>query len=197
MNLGQLLLIVLALALLATLQLTINSSILRASLITMDNESRIDAISIAQAMVDEINSKSFDSTTVDSVVHFTTQLTPLSRFGADRAIEKAVSAYDQEPFQSRTLFNDVDDYHRYTRLDHSSNLGTFIVRDSIFYVTNTNQDVYSSTPTWYKKIIVVVKHPNMLDSVIISSVDRNHPQRVTYMLDSVMIKSLSVYREYF
>ncbi len=196
MNLGQVLLIVLALALLATLQLTINSSLLRASLITMDNESRIDAISIAQAMVDEINSKAFDSCTVGKVAHFTSELTPQNRFGPE-GTELTVPTYDQEPFKSRTMFNDVDDYHRYTRLDHSSNLGTFIVRDSIIYVTNTNQDVYSSTQTWYKKIIVVVKHPNMLDSIIISSIDRNYPKKVSFMLDSVMIKSLSVYREYF
>jgi hypothetical protein len=196
MNLGQILLIVLALALLATLQLTINSSILRASLVTMDSEARIDAISIAQAMIDEINSKSFDSSTVTKVVHFTSQLTPQNRFGPEGS-ELTVPAYDQEPFKSQTVFNDIDDYHGYTRLDHSSTLGLFFVRDSIIYVTSTNQDVYSATPTWYKKILVVVKHPNLIDSLIVSSSIRDMPKRVSYMRDSIMVKSLAVYREYF
>jgi len=195
MNLGQILLIVLALALLATLQLTINSTILRASLITMDNEARIDAISVAQAMIDEINARSFDSSTVSKVVHFTTELTPRIRFGPESG-ESTVPAYDQEPFKSQTVFNDIDDYHRYTRLDHSSTLGTFLVRDSIIYVMSTNQDVYSATPTWYKKIFVVVKNPNLVDSIIVSSSIRDMPKRVSYMRDSIMIKSLAVYREY-
>ncbi|MBA4312567.1 MAG: hypothetical protein C0417_08045 [Chlorobiaceae bacterium] len=196
MNLGQILLIVLALALLATLQLTINSSILRASLVTMDNEAKIDAISIAQAMIDEINSKSFDSSTTSKIVHFTTGLTPQIRFGPEGA-ELTVPAYDQEPFKSQTVFNDVDDYHRYTRLDHSSTLGAFMVRDSIIYVTSTNQDVYSTSPTWYKKIFVIVKHPNLIDSLVVSSSTQDIPKRVSYVGDSIMIKSLAVYREYF
>ncbi|MBI5020279.1 MAG: hypothetical protein HZB59_02490 [Ignavibacteriales bacterium] len=196
MNLGQILLIVLALALLATLQLTIHSSILRESLVTMDNEAKIDAISIAQAMIDEINSKSFDSSTANKVVHFTNELTPQNRFGPE-GTESTVPALDQEPFKSQTVFNDVDDYHRYTRLDHSSTLGAFRVRDSIIYVTATNQDLYSASPTWYKKIFVIVKHPNLIDSIVVSSSSRTAPKRVSYVGDSIMVKSLSVYREYF
>lgn len=180
MNLGQVLLIVLALWLLATIQLTINSSITRAALVSMDSEARIDAISVGQAMIDEIQSKSFDSCTVTDTIFFPNRLTPVSKFGPDRAIEKTVPANDRssvsEPFKSQTTFNDVDDYHRYTRIVSPTHLGEFYVRDSIIYVPENNLNGYSSSPTWYKKIIVVVKHPNLIDSV--------------------MIKSLIVYREY-
>ena len=186
MNLGKILLIILALALLATLQLTVNSSVIRATLITMDNEARINGISIAEAMIDEINSKAFDSSTVTKVMNFTHQLTPYDRFGPEGS-EKGVPSYDQEPFLSKILFNDIDDYHRYTRIDHSSSLGAFFVRDSVIYVDSLNHDNYSSVQTWYKKIIVVVKHPNMIDSLMVNY----------YMLDSVMVKSLAVYRQYF
>ncbi|MDI6766359.1 MAG: hypothetical protein QME52_06005 [Bacteroidota bacterium] len=177
MNLGQILLIILALWLLATIQLTINSSITRASLVTMDSEARIDAISVGQAMIDEIQSKSFDSCAVNDTIYFLNKLTPSSKFGPDRTIEKTVLANDKEPFKSMILFNDVDDYHRYTRIVTPTHLGEFFVRDSIIYVRANDQNVYSATPTWYKKIIVVVKHPNLVDSVV--------------------IKSLKVYREYF
>ncbi len=177
MNLGQMLLIVLALWLLATIQLTINSSITRSSLVTMDSEARVDAISIGQAMLDEIQSKSFDSSTVNDTLYFLNHLTPSSRFGPDRTIEKTVSSNEKEPFKSMILFNDVDDYHRYTRIVTPTHLGEFYLRDSIIYVRANDQDVYSAAPTWYKKIIVVVKHPNLVDSVT--------------------IKSLMVYREYF
>jgi hypothetical protein len=186
MNLGQILLIIFALALLSTLQLTVNSSVLRASLITMDNEARIDAISIAQAMIDEINSKAFDSSTVYKVANFTYQLTPYYNFGPEGS-ELSVGQLDQEPFLSKTMYNDIDDYHGYTRLDHSSHLGTFLVRDSVIYVDSLNHNSFSSSQTWYKKIIVVVKHPNMIDSLAVNY----------YLLDSVMTKSLAVYRQYF
>jgi len=176
MNLGQVLLIIFALWLLATLQLTINSSITKAAFVTLDSEARVNAISIGQAMIDEINSKSFDSATVGGVVYFLNQLTPYNKFGPEGS-ENSVPKYDREPYLSEVMFNDVDDYHGYTRIDSSTHLGAFFVRDSIIYVQESNQDAYSSSPTWYKKIIVVVKHPNMLDSVV--------------------IKSLSVYREYF
>jgi len=186
MNLGQILLIIFALSLLATLQLTVNSSILRASLITMDNEARIDAVSIAQTMIDEISSKAFDSSTVSRVVNFTAELTPPGLLGPEGS-ELSVPHLDQEPFLSQTTFNDIDDYHRYTRLDHSSSLGTFLVRDSIIYVDSVSHDSYSHTQTWYKKIIVTVKHPNMIDSLTVNY----------YLLDSIMVKSLAVYRQYF
>lgn len=176
MNLGQVLLIIFALWLLATIQLTINSSISRAALVSIDSEARIDAISIGHAMLDEVTSKSFDTATVSKVVHFLSELTPQNNFGPE-GTENAVPSYDREPYKSEIMFNDVDDYHQYTRIDSSTHLGAFSVRANVIYVQDSDQDAYSSTPTWYKKITVVVKHPNLADSV--------------------MIKSLSVYRQYF
>jgi hypothetical protein len=123
---------------------------------------------------------------VGKVANFTYQLTPYNRFGPEGS-ELTVPHLDQEPFQSKSKFNDIDDYNGYTRLDHSSHLGTFLVRDSVIYVDSVTYNSFSYSQTWYKKIIVVVKHPNMIDSLAINY----------YLLDSVMSKSLAVYRQYF
>jgi hypothetical protein len=168
MNLGQMLLVVLALALLATAQLMINSSILRASLVNMDSEARVDAISIAQATADEINSKSFDSATVSKVVHFLTELTPTSRLGREaRLVELAVPIPDVEPYQSKTGFDDIDDYNNYSRIDTSFHLGPFQVKSYVSYADPNNPTYTITSRSWYKKITVVVKHPNMVDSVVV------------------------------
>ncbi len=183
MNLGQLLLIVLALAVLAIVQQTINASISRETLVTLDSEARINSISVAQAMLDEINSKAFDSSTVGKIVYYTSGLTPVSKLGREasnsRGIdERTVPANDRAPYQSQVKFDDIDDYKWYTRIDSSFNLGPFYVRVNVNYVNPNNlDDTTSANPTWYKRIVVVVKQLNLVDSV--------------------SLKSIATYRQYF
>ena len=189
MNLGQLLLVVIALTLLVTAQLMINSSILRETVVSLDSEARVNAISVGQSMLDEIRSKLFDdSLRVKPRLYFLTECTPTNRLGTD-AGETSVSMPDGDPFRSQATYNDVDDYNHYSRIDSSFHLGPFYVRDSVFYVTGANFDVYSSTPTWYKRIIVTVKHCNLTGSLL--------TQTNQSVMDSIVIQSLAVYREYF
>ena len=176
MNLGQIHLVVAAMAILATLQLSINSSIVRTFLASMDTEATIDAISIGEGMIDEAVTKNFDQITSKIKVYTTDSLTSYYSFGPDTTTEY-ISAYETEPFQSASHFNDLDDYHRYTRIVSSPRLGKFTVRDSVFYVQESNKDAFSNTNTWYKKIVVTVSHPNLVNPVV--------------------VKSLMVYRRYF
>jgi hypothetical protein len=189
MNLGQLLLVVLALALLATAQLLINSSILRATVVSLDSEARVNAISVGQSLVDEINSKLFDdSLRSKNRLYYLTQLTPANRLGQD-AGDQSVPTPDRNPFVSQTAFNDVDDYNGYSRIDSSYHLGPFYVSTRVFYVQGANFETVSSMPTWYKKIVVTVKHPNLARQLVMNA--------STSDMDSIVVKSLSVYREYF
>lgn len=176
MGLGQIQLVVGALVILSTLQLSINSSILRSYITSWDSEATIDAISIGEAMVDEVLTKGFDEETINQKVYNADSLTASYYFGPDISAE-FVSANEREPFESASKFDDVDDYHGYTRLVASPRLGDFTVRDSIIYVRNTNQDSLSTTSSWYKKIVVIVNHQKLLNPV--------------------MVKGLSVYRRYF
>ncbi|HZY09726.1 MAG TPA: hypothetical protein VFF29_01085 [Bacteroidota bacterium] len=176
MGLGQIQLVVGALVILSTLQLSINSSILRSYITSWDSEATIDAISIGEAMVDEVSTKAFDEETIDKKVYNADSLTADYYFGPDTP-DEFVTADEREPFESASKFDDVDDYQGYTRLATSLRLGDFTIRDSIIYVRNTNQDSLSATQSWYKKIVVIVNHPKLLSPVI--------------------VKGLSVYRRYF
>ncbi len=176
MNRGQVLLVVAALALLSTLEVSINSTLLRASMSTYDSEAGIEAVSVAQAMIDEMLTQAYDSVTVSQLVTNPTKFTSYLKLGADIDSEKTVTAYEREPFKSQVKFNDVDDYNGYSRIVSSPYLGDFTVRDSIYYVSESDQTTYTSTQTWYKKIVVRVSHPNLI-----------YP---------VMLKSMVVYRKY-
>ena len=172
MNLGQLLLVVGAMALLATLSLSINSSILRASVVTYDSEATVEAISIGQAMVDEILTQDYDSLVVFQFVKDPALFTPTARLGRDADSEKTsysggVPAIDTLPYKSQLKFNDIDDYNNYTRIVTSPYLGKFTVNDTVYYVLESDKTTKSNAQTWYKKILVSVTHPNLLYPVVL------------------------------
>ena len=168
------LLVVGAMAILSTLTMSINTTILQAYVVSYDSEATIDAMSFGQAMIDEIQTQAFDSvTTTTQVVKTPALCTPPSRLGADIDSEKAVTAFgrvDSFPYLSQVDFNDVDDYNHYSRLVKSTHLGNFIVRDSVFYVQEASLDVPASTQTWYKKILVTISHPNLFRPVVMKSI---------------------------
>jgi hypothetical protein len=170
MNLGQMLLVVGALTLLSALSLSVNSSILNAYVVSYDSEATIDAVSIGQAMIDEILTQAFDSVTVSSQSILTPSLcTPAARLGADIDSEKTLNYADTLQYKSQAIFNDIDDYNRYTRIVKAPRLGNFTVTDSVYYVQDTNLDAYSATQTWYKKIVVTIKHPNLYKPLVMKS----------------------------
>jgi len=170
MGSNQLLLIVAALAILITLQLSINGSLIRSFVADLDGEATIDAVSVGEAMVDEIQTKVFDEQVVPGVVFDLNLLTPSNSFGRETSTENTVSPYEREPFQSKTKFNDVDDYDGYTRIVTSPRLGDYTVKDTVYYVLGSNLDSPSNTQTWWKKVEVTVTHPNLLFPVTVKSV---------------------------
>ncbi|MBI1804525.1 MAG: hypothetical protein HY033_12445 [Ignavibacteriae bacterium] len=173
MNLGQMLLVAGAVAMLATLTVSINSTILQAYVISYDSEATIDATSIGQAMIDEILTQKFDSLTVGTqIVKSPSLCTPPSRLGPDLTVEKdSVHALEIEPFRSMEFYNDIDDYNHYSRIVNTPHLGKFTVKDTVYYVPETNlDDTTKTTPqTWYKKIVVTITHPNLYRPVVMKS----------------------------
>lgn len=174
-GLGQIPLIIGAMAILSTLQLSVNSAIVRTLLLELDTEATIDAVAVGQAMVDEILTKEYDEKTIGKNIYNRSELTPINQFGPEltpvneRVILFPDNANDAGEFLSRSIYDDVDDYHRYTRIVISPRLDTLIVSDSICYANETNLDVRSSTQTWYKKIIVEVKHRSLLYPIRLKS----------------------------
>ncbi|MFH2004131.1 MAG: hypothetical protein ABIK27_05245, partial [Bacteroidota bacterium] len=116
------LLIIGALALLGTLSLAINSTILNKYTLIYEAEATIDAISVGQAMLDEALAKEFDEKTIGEKVYSDTALTLPANFGF--------------PKEGDTKIDDFDDYHNYSRTDSTPRMGKFLVNTRVFYVQN-------------------------------------------------------------
>ena len=173
MNLGQMLLVVGAVAMLATLTVSINSTILQAYVVSYDSEATIDAISIGQTMIDEILTQRFDSlTAATQIVKWPSLCAPPSRLGPDRPIEKdSVHSPEIDPFRSKEFYDDIDDYNHYSRVVNTPHLGKFTVKDTVYYVPESNFDDTTKTTmqTWYKRIVVTIGHPNLYRPVVMKS----------------------------
>ncbi len=174
MGTGQMMLIIGALALLATLTLSINSTIISKYELIYEAEATVDAISIGQAMLDEALAQDFDENTIGIKVTTTAALTsyPLGKDANDAVIPAIDSLNVPGTFSynsalpTKTQFSsvgldDFDDYNRYRRVVYTPRMGRFIVQDTVFYVTDLNPDTPSSSRTYLKKMVVKVWHQNM------------------------------------
>jgi hypothetical protein len=191
MNTGQTMLILAAMAILSLLTLSINSSLVNASVFGLNMEVNLDGISVAQSMLDEVLFNDFDQSTTNNVRAFDyNDITPVASLGPDGSGEAITGNVDVEDtlkvndFQSKTKFNDVDDYNGYKRKAWNTRLGWFDVSVKVSYVDESNPDALSSTPTFYKRVVVTVTHPNM----ITDSQGKIIP---------MVLKDLSIYRRYF
>jgi len=171
-GLGQVPLLVLALTMLMILQMSINSSILSASVSSLDNEATLEATALGNLMLGEIKSKAFDQTTLAAMVYNRSQLTQAASLGTetgDSVITNEVVPLSQTVFLSQRKYNDIDDYNRYIRSVQTPNLATFVLSNSVCYAQESNPEAVSLTPTWYKMVVITVAHPNMAHPVVIKS----------------------------
>jgi hypothetical protein len=160
---GQGMLAIGAFTLLATLTLAINATIVQTSNMGLEMEANLNALSYAQSMLDEIQTKSFDERTTNNNRVFTyAGMTAHASFGPDAG--ESVSLPDSSrtgSYRSQWRFDDVDDYHDYVRWVWNPRLGWFIIRDTIQYVHEDNL-VEQTSPTWHKKITVNVQNFSMI-----------------------------------
>jgi len=174
-SLGQILLVICAMTIFSTVQLSVNASILQSFVVSIDSEASLDALSLGQAMINEVMKKSFDKATLEDRIYDRTELTAANSFGPDSG--EVVTLPEEEPYSSSVVFDDIDDYHGYTRIVSTPRLGDFVLCDSVYYLNEANQDLTSGTQTWYKEVVVTVTNANLSEPVV--------------------VKSLTVYRRFF
>ena len=165
---GQMMYVLGAFALLSLLVLSVNRIIVENTTVMLENEASISAISLAQAMVDEIQTKEFDENTIAARVYNVSGLTSVAALGRDAG--ESVPTTDVYPYLSVSAFDDVDDYNGYKRKVTSPRLGDFTISDSVYYLVASNLNLKSSTQTFYKKIVVTVTHPNMKRPIVLNDV---------------------------
>ncbi len=174
MNTGQVLMILGALMLLSMVTFSVNSLIVSKTFSMLQSEAHLTAISVAQSMIDEIMTCAFDSAVVGSSprVWDSTKFTPPDRLGPETScpapsvnevalVPRPEAPDTTVPYKSITAYNDIDDYNYYKRYYYSPALGLFTVCDTVYYVQEANPEVRSTKQTFFKKVVVTVRHMNL------------------------------------
>lgn len=193
MNTGQVMLILGAFSVLSILSLSFNRTMFGSSQLGFELEATLNALSIGQSMLDEIMSKSYDQKTTGGVIAYNySQITPYGSLGTESG--ESITGIDSSymsgsvfyDFQSKSKFNDVDDYHLYRRRAYDPRMGYFDVVDSVKYVSEFIPGRDTASATFYKKIVVVVRHPNL---------PKARDTDTTNM--PIIVRDIAIYRQYF
>jgi hypothetical protein len=143
-------------------------------------------------MLDEIMSREYDQKTISKVAYTYSEITAPGNLGpeAGETIAGIDSAYMSgatfHDFQSKSKFNDVDDYNLYHRKVYDPRLGYFDVFDSVKYVSEFVPDRDTSSATYYKRIVVVVTHPSLPKA-----------RDTDATSGPIILRDISIYRQYF
>ena len=169
MNLGQTLLSAAALVLLSVMVINANRLIVQSGNDFMVAEATDEGTELAGSLIQEIESKMFDQaddgTGSQSLSYFNdpsylgpssgeltyVTLPDTSYLGTFKAI-KFCQSCDQG-------YNDVDDYNGYIRWVDTQGVKGFIITVSVYYVSDANPDVPSSTKTYFKRADITVTNP--------------------------------------
>lgn len=191
MNTGQMMLVIAAFAMLSTLALSINGMITSTLILSFESELAMNAHAVAQSLLDEILTKEFDEKVTDGKkVYKFSDMTPTSGFGPDagESLPGGITSFDTElisgNFQSRLLFDDVDDYHNYKRRVKNLVGWQFEATITIQYVNENDPNTLSSSQTYNKRIIVSVTNPNLA-------------KNATGQVIPITMRDLGIYRRYF
>ncbi len=144
---------------LSLITLSVNNTILASNDSLLESEAILNALSVAQSMLDEIAKKEFDEKIIGKRAFYVDSLTLPSMLGPESG----------EVYQD---FDDIDDFNYFQASNAKQvvtpRMGMFSVVDSIYYIPDPSTTGYDfdcpqpyGTRTFYKKIVVEVSHPSM------------------------------------
>jgi hypothetical protein len=152
-----------AIALLALISLRFNTTLLENRTTEIENKVYLTAFSLADDLIEEIKQKAFDEQTVEWRAITADQLSSYDLFGPVDDGEYSVSDFD-----------DIDDYHGYSKAVSLPHVENYSVTSTVDYVSANNQDVSSSSQTFFKRLVVRVASPYMSHPVKLSFVFTLH-----------------------
>jgi hypothetical protein len=160
MGLGQMMLSVLAMALLGGVLLMMNSTTLDSGSSVETTEYVIMANSIGISQMENALGKAFDEHTITNDISSPAALS---------------STLGKDGMETEATFDDFDDYNGFTKTIVGDSVffrsATFFVRDSVDYVTiSGNTVVNSMSRTYHKRLRVWVSSPFMRDTLRFSTV---------------------------
>ncbi|MBK8944850.1 MAG: hypothetical protein IPM32_06195 [Ignavibacteriae bacterium] len=147
MNTGQMMIGIVALGLVTFTLLNFN----RGSISTQDsityNKSFILATTVAQSVLDEINSKAYDEEIVNG-----TKIFSANDFS---------DVLKKETGETYPNFDDIDDYNNFSRSDSIPQMGVFNINVKVEYLTDDLQPTVSKT--YNKNITVRISSPSLFN----------------------------------
>ncbi|MBK7257032.1 MAG: hypothetical protein IPI01_04345 [Ignavibacteriae bacterium] len=160
MGLGQMMLSVLAMALLGSVLLMMNNTTLDSGSSVETTEYVIMASSLGVSQMEQALGKAFDENTVSSDIGSVSSLS---------------STLGKEGSEVETTFDDFDDYNGFTKTIVGDSVffrsATYMIRDSVDYVAiSSNTVVTSASRTYHKRLRVWVSSPFMRDTLKFSTV---------------------------
>lgn len=165
MGLGQMMMSVLAMGMLATVMLTVNTNTQDSNNAVQMSQYRIMAASLATSTIQRATGLAFDENTVSSNV---TAVTGLSTYlGVDGAeVDTLENTFDD--------FDDYNGFHKWVKGDSVFfRSADFYVWSTVDYVTISGNTVVTSpmaARTYSKRIIVYVASPYMTDTLNASTI---------------------------
>lgn len=152
MGLGQTMLTIMALVLMGRVILSVNTTTLDIGFTKDMAEYRITATSLGTSMLEQSSALAFDERTVDTAATSTTTLTVAASLGTD-ATESSADLYD-----------DIDDYNNYTKIDTLTNSAIFKTRVVVSYVDVAGSAVSTTTTrTFNKEVLVNITSDYLVD----------------------------------
>jgi len=123
--------------------LSVNTNTLEVGFTKDMAEYRITATSLGTSMLEQSSALAFDENTVDSIATTASSLTIASLLGHD-GVETSVN-----------LFDDIDDYNGYIKIDSLSNSAIFKTKVTVSYVDISGSNVVSTTTRTFSKEVKV------------------------------------------
>jgi len=150
---NQMLLATGALFILTLLILLFYQSSTEQSSVSVENEAILAGTGIAQALIAEIQKRSFDERTVTHATYFTDSISVSGALGPDAG----------EVFI--TQFDDIDDFNNYSVTDVSTRLGDYKLSVDVDYVGNLAPDTKTFNRTFNKKVTVSISSTYLPDTL--------------------------------
>jgi hypothetical protein len=132
-----------------------NTALLENSTSELENKVVLTAFALADDLIEEMKSKSFDETTGQFPTSNPASLTPAGSLGPEAG----------EVYGS---FNDIDDYNGFTKIVSAPHAEDYEVTCEVVYVQENYPDIQSSSQTFYKKATVWVSSPYMRNQIYLS-----------------------------
>jgi len=160
-----------AVILFGTFLISSNKLLINSIIVADESEYSMTAVSLAQSIIDEAKTKSFDEASIGKVITHRDSLTLALLLGPDTYAEQ-ISGTDtlgSNGFQSMQKFDDIDDYKNYTRRVDTPEAEGFILETTVSYVSETDPDSPQLLRTYCKRMTVTVTSPYISREIVLSN----------------------------